>query len=243
MIAAPERRSPLLNDFAGSYRFGEAQIDSLIEHGLIAASDVVDGYVLSNDDPKPSRFYPQWESLRRWSIDEFDTLFEMGFLSPTPKVELIDGFLIEKDPMNIPHRSSVVRITNRLPKFLPAGWWVMAQCPVVVDENKPLPDGAIVRGELNDFDHRDVAAADCGLIIEVADTSLRDDRRVKGTVYAKAGIPHYWIVNVAERRIETYSDPAESTYRSRVDFIPGQLVPLVLDGVVVATVPVDELMA
>ena len=84
------------------------------------------------------------------------------------------------------------------------------------------------------------------MVVEFADASLEFDRVVKQRIYARAGIPEYWIVNVVETQLEVYTDPdATATppaYRTRTDYTPGQSVPLVLDGQTVAGIPVADLL-
>ena len=255
MIATPDQFPfPTLQEqFGGTHPVTVAEYHMLIEHAVLTAEDKVellDGHILYKPDhvalPPPSRFFPQWQQLRRWTLDEYRRMTELGVLTPEDRIELLDGYLVNKIPQNTPHRRSVVRLSTRLPAHLPAGWWVMPQCPLVVGEHEPEPDGAVLRGVDSDYDHRDPVAADCGLVIEVADSSLRTDRAVKTEVYAGGGIWSYWIINVDDRVIEVYTDPDPTAdppaYRTRTDYAPGQDVPLVLDGQTVATIPVAELL-
>jgi len=88
--------------------------------------------------------------------------------------------------------------------------------------------------------------ADCGIVIEVSDSSLWYDRTVKGRLYAEAGIPEYWIVNIDERIVEVYTSPNPAAnpaeYATRTDYAVGQSVPLVPDGTAVAQLPIADLM-
>ena len=90
-------------------------------------------------------------------------------------------------------------------------------------------------------------AADFGIVIEVSDSSLDFDRRDKGRIYAHAGILVYWIVNVADRQIEVYTNPDPAAnppeYTASAIYLPGQSVPLVLDGIAVGAIPVSEFIA
>jgi Uma2 family endonuclease len=88
---------------------------------------------------------------------------------------------------------------------------------------------------------------DIGLIVEVADTSLDRDRDDKGPVYARAGIPHYWIVNLIDMQVEVYGDLSgpsapSAGYRSRVDCRPGDSVQLILRGQYVGVIPARDLL-
>ncbi|HVK17875.1 MAG TPA: Uma2 family endonuclease, partial [Fimbriiglobus sp.] len=93
---------------------------------------------------------------------------------------------------------------------------------------------------------RHPGAGDIGIIIEVSDSTLAFDRRDKGRIYARAGIPVYWVVNVADRQVEVYTDPQPGAtppaYAARTDYPPGQNVPIVLDGQVAATISAADLL-
>jgi Uma2 family endonuclease len=115
-----------------------------------------------------------------------------------------------------------------------------------LDTSVPEPDGAVVRGKKRDYLRRHPRATDVGLMIEVADTSLRRDRGVKKRIFARNRIPVYWIINLQERKIEVYSEPTgparRPTYRQRRDYAENEEVPLILDGEEVARIPVRDLL-
>ena len=92
-------------------------------------------------------------------------------------------------------------LLDLLPRVLPAGWFLNVQDPITTPESLPEPDAAVIRGSRRDYRERRPMAADVGLIIEVADTSLAQDRGTKKRVYARVGIPVYWIVNLNTSRI------------------------------------------
>jgi Uma2 family endonuclease len=117
---------------------------------------------------------------------------------------------------------------------------------VVLADSQPEPDFAVTRGDELTYLTRQPTAADVGLVIEVADASLLRDQRDKTRIYARAGIPVYWIINLVDRRIEVYSQPsgpaAVPTYGAFQTYQPGDSVPLVLDGATTASVPVADLL-
>jgi Uma2 family endonuclease len=255
MIVTPDQLSvsSLQKRYAGTHRLTVAEYHKLVEHAILTKNDKVellDGYVLYKLDhvtlPSPSLYFPQWQQLRQWSLDEYQQMTALGVITPEDRIELLDGYLVQKMPQNTPHRASVLRLTTRLASRLPIGWLLMPQCPLVVGEQEPDPDGSVLRVTDSDYVHRDPTADDCGLVIEVADSSMRTDRTLKADLYAVAGIPTYWIINVIDNIIEVYTDPdaaaEQPAYRTRTDFAPGASVPLVLDGVSVASVPVTDLL-
>ena len=99
----------------------------------------------------------------------------------------------------------------------------------------------VLRGTIDDYASRKPTPADLALLVEVADSSLADDRS-RAQLFAEAGIPIYWIANIPERKIEVDSDPAGNEYRSRKDHGAADEIPLVIDGREVARLPVRDLL-
>jgi Uma2 family endonuclease len=122
------------------------------------------------------------------------------------------------------------------------GWHVRAGKPVRLPPiSKPEPDRSVVRGEVGDYSNHSPGAADKALVVEIAVSSLADDR-IQAGVYAAACIPCYWIVNVSERQVEVYSGPSSAGYSSRVEFLLGQNVTVLIDGVQVGVLAVDDVL-
>ena len=87
------------------------------------------------------------------------------------------------------------------------------QLPVAIDDySEPEPDVAVVTGEIRDY--RDAHPTSPLLVVEVSDDSLRHDRTVKQRLYARCGIPEYWILALPDARLEVYRDPAQDGYRT-----------------------------
>lgn len=185
---------------------------------------------------------------RRVTIDQYHKMHEAGIYMDGDRVELIEGYILEKPVRGVAHESALRRLNRRLPGFLPpTGWFLQLQGAVTLPaDNEPEPDGVILRGDETSYDARHPGPDDIGLAIEISDTSLPFDRRLKGRAYSRAGIPVYWVVNVVDRVIEVYTDPDPTAtppaYHTHTNYAPGQSVPLVLDGQAVATIPVDDLL-
>src|SRR5262249_30174323 len=127
--------------------------------------------------------------------------------------------------------------------ILPPGWTWQIESPVrIPDFDEPAPDLAILRGSDEDFEARTPEAVNVGLGIEVSESTLDRDRGEKLLAYAKGGIPVYWIVNLVDRQIEVYTNPGPAGYASRVDFRPGQEVPVVIGGIEVGRIHVDAIL-
>lgn len=169
--------------------------------------------------------------VTRIKVADYDRLIASGLIPNGEKTELVEGLVIDKKSRNRPHIQAVNRGLEALTRMLPACWHAAKGDPVAIpDWSKPEPDLAVVRGAIEDYDDRDVAAADVALVVEVADSSLVVDQVEKARVYSQGGIPAYWIVNLPARRIEVYSDPGPDGYRTVQPFEPGDHVPVVLDG-------------
>ena len=176
-------------------------------------------------------------TLRRWTRAEYDRLVDLGVLHGEP-VELIGGQLVVAEPQGSYHASALGTAGDVLRAILPPGWLVRAQMPVALDdESEPEPDLALVRGAWADY--RAGHPSHPALVVEVAETSLAYDRGDKGSLYARAGVPEYWIVNLVDRILEVYRDPGPDPtarygwrYRAIERLGPGTVVsPLALPSV------------
>ena len=184
--------------------------------------------------------------LRRFTRAEYHRLGELGVIGPDERVELLDGLIVEKPMKGPPHQGATRRLAARMPRLLPAGWFIQTQDVVGLAASEPEPDAAILRGNETSYDSRQPDPADVGIVIVVADSTLRTDRREKGRLYAQAGIAVYWIVNVADGQIEVYTDPdpaaSPPAYASHTDYRVGQDVPIVLDSAMAGSIPVADLI-
>jgi Uma2 family endonuclease len=184
--------------------------------------------------------------MAKFSVARYQQMIEGGILTPDDKVELLENYVVLKMPRNPPHDSTLQRMLRPLLRALPSGWDLRVQAALTLTDSQPEPDFAVVRGGAADYETRHPGPADTGLVIEVANSSLLRDRHDKTRIYARAGIPVYWIVNLVDRRIEVYSQPNAAlpvpAYASFQTYQPGDAIPLVLDGVTVGTVTAADLL-
>ena len=176
-------------------------------------------------------------TLYQWKRKDYDRLVELGAFDREP-VELIGGQLIVAEPKGSYHTTSVDRVDDAFRAALREGWIVRNEKPIALDDDsEPEPDVAIVPGGRADY--RDVHPGRPALVIEVADSSLAFDRLDKGSLYARGGVTDYWIVNLIDRVVEIYRDPAADAagvygwrYRSVETARPGAVVtPLAIPSV------------
>lgn len=140
-----------------------------------------------------------------WKRREYERLVELGLFHGKP-VELIAGQLLVAEPQGSYHANAVSVADDVLRSVLPPGWVTRVQMPVALDEeSEPEPDIAVVQATRADL--WDAHPSRPALAVEVADTSLAFDRDVKGSLYARAGVADYWIVNLIDRVVEVHRDP------------------------------------
>jgi len=162
--------------------------------------------------PEPAR--------RLFTVDEFHRMAEAGILGEDDRVELIEGELIEMTPIGSRHAACV----NRLVKLLSSleAYLLSVQNPVSLDPRTQLqPDIALLKPRADYYASAHPGPNDVILVIEVADTSAATDREVKLPLYAKAGVPEVWLVDLPEGAVEVYQAPEGPIYRTAQTLHPG----------------------
>ena len=185
--------------------------------------------------------------LYRIGRERFERMVAAGLFEDDRAVFLWQGRLVRQMTAGHAHFITVSLLYQALLALLAPGWTVIQEQPVAIDEfSLPEPDLAIIRGSLRDYLKRRPDALDIGLLVEVADSSLTQDRQAKLRVYAQARLPYYWIVNIPERRVEAYESPMNQAngpgFAVRRDYGAGQRVPVILDGAQVGTIAVNEIL-
>lgn len=143
---------------------------------------------------------------RRWKRVEYDRLIECGFFKSGESVELLGGQLIVAEPQGSRHYTAIRAAAEALRMAFGAGWEVRTQAPVALDdESEPEPDVVVVPGSFRDYASGHPSRP--VLIVEVSESSLAFDRAHKGSLYARAGVADYWIVNLVDRVLEVYREP------------------------------------
>ena len=149
---------------------------------------------------------PEHVVTRRWSRGEYARLLECGLVHEDDPIELIGGRLVVKEPQHASHATACRLVTQALDRVFVGDWDVRPGLPLALDpESEPEPDVSVVIGRPRDYlaDH----PARPVLVVEVSLSRLAFDRRHKASLYARAGIAEYWIVNLPERCLEVFRDP------------------------------------
>jgi Uma2 family endonuclease len=172
-------------------------------------------------------------------------MIETGVLTENDRVELVEGVIVDKMPHNPPHDGSILLAQTELLGHLPGGWVLRIQSAITLPDSEPEPDLVVAQGPGRRYVDHHPLPREIALVIEVADSSLADDRETKGRVYARARLPVYWIINPVDSRLEAYTQPRAGkspAYRRRRDFGAEEVIPLVIAGQEVALIPVRELL-
>ena len=165
-----------------------------------------------------------------FTVDEYHRMAEAGVFHEDDRVELIDGQVVEMTPIGVPHAGCVNRLTELFSPLAGTIATLSVQNPVILAEHEePQPDFTVLRHRADGYGARHPRAADVLLVIEVADTSVESDRQVKIPLYAQAGVPEAWLVNLPAERIEVYRDPAGGGYADVTNVSGGEtLTPFLL---------------
>jgi Uma2 family endonuclease len=143
---------------------------------------------------------------RRITPSEFLRMREFG-LFREERLELIGGEIVEMAPIGDDHIASTTAASHFLFPDFGKGYCILVQQPIDLGDSAPQPDIAVVRGELKNL--KSGEAKDLVLVIEVSKTTLDYDRVHKGSLYARAGIPDYWVINLVDKCVEGYREPVE----------------------------------
>ena len=141
-----------------------------------------------------------------WTRAEYDRLIEVGDFQPGAAIELLGGALIVAEPQSGPHYTAIRLVEEALQRAFGLGWQVRTQGPIALDdESEPEPDVAVAAGSVRDYSLEHPARP--VLVVEVSASSLSLDRGHKGSLYARAGLADYWVLNLVGRVLEVYREP------------------------------------
>lgn len=141
---------------------------------------------------------------RYWTRDEYYRLADLGFFRGQ-RAERIGGQIVVMSPQGFAHYTALDKAADALRPVFGPGYWVRTQAPLELGQaSDPEPDVSVVAGRREDYTNHPTAAV---LAVEVSDTTLAYDRGEKASLYAAAGVPDYWVVDINGRRVEVFRDP------------------------------------
>lgn len=234
------------------YRISLDVYHKMTEYGLLTKYDKVellDGLIVIKShyvdpDDLPGRMY-------RFSLDMYHRMVENGLLTEHDNVVLLDGLLVRKMTRGASHVTATIKTCRRLSSIFAEGWEVRKEDPVSLPtaspgrDSEPEPDVAVARGGVDDFADRHPRPDELVLVVEVAESSLREDRAGLA-IYALAKIPVAWIVNLTNDTVEVYTRPTgpadPARYEETKVYQKGDRLPVVVDGREVGEIAVSDLL-
>jgi Uma2 family endonuclease len=193
----------------------------------------------------PAPATPGWvpSRLYRMTVEQYEAMAASGAIPMSHRVHLINGYLVEKMTQKPPRVVADDLCGRELARVLPR-WYIRPAKPVRLpgQHSEPEPDRCVVRGSIADYLDQHPGPGDIALVVEVADSSLADDRKLATEVYGPAGIPVCWIVDVNARRVEVYTRRVPQGYGPPEFFEEGQSVPVVIRGRVVGRIAVKNIL-
>lgn len=180
------------------------------------------------------------------TVEQYHAMARAGILEEGVPIELLEGYLVEKMTKHPPHRVATQLAELALRQVIPANYHTAMQEPVTLEDSEPEPDVSVVQGTFRDFSERHPSAHEVPLVVEIADATLERDRYSKRRIYARAGIPCFWIVNLNDRIVEVYSEPSGQTshpfYFNQRSFGENDSVPVEIHGRHVGSIPVKSIL-
>ncbi len=162
---------------------------------------------------------------RLLTVEEYHKMIEVGIFDEDDRLELINGEIIEMSPIGSLHASRVNRIVSVFRKLPEEDAILSVQNPITVRPiSEPEPDISLLKYREDFYESKHPTPDDTLLVIEVSDTSLSYDREVKKPLFAEAGIPELWIVNIEDEQVEVYKNPVKGDYGRRQDFKRGDTI-------------------
>jgi Uma2 family endonuclease len=156
-------------------------------------------------------------NLKYWTVRDYHRMSDLGILDPRERTELIAGQIVLMTAKGTPHVITLQLLANSLQEQLGRIALIRTQDPIQLDNfSEPEPDLAIVRGTILDYAEHHPRPDEIYLVIEVADSTLKQDCEVKDKLYARSGIAEYWVVDINNRRVTIFRNPALTGYTSQL---------------------------
>lgn len=179
----------------------------------------------------------QLEKAHRFTVDEYEKVLETGIFDDD-RVELLNGIITIMSPINEKHRGIVARVLRLLNIHSLLDYFYSPQSSIKLENNSaPEPDILVAKAEDSDYIDTPLRPQDVLLLVEIADSSLQIDRKIKTALYADADISEYWIINLQDHQIEVFKQAKNGDYQTKTIAKAGETVTCEAIGF---TVRVDE---
>jgi Uma2 family endonuclease len=163
----------------------------------------------------PSPVLNEEPTLKRWTVAEYHRMSELGILDADERTELIDGQILLMTAKGTPHTTALRLLASLFDDLFnnDRSVWIITQDPIQLDDfSEPEPDLVVVRGAILDYTEHHPYPEDIHLVVEIADSTLKQDSEVKDKLYAKAGISEYWVVDINNRQVNIFRNPTSTGY-------------------------------
>jgi Uma2 family endonuclease len=179
---------------------------------------------------------PQLTNLKLWTVGDYHRLSELGLLDRQERTELIAGQITLMAAKGTPHVTALHLLANILRDRLGNQALIRTQDPIQLDDfSEPEPDLVVVRGTVLDYAEQHPRPEDIDLIVEIADSTLKQDCEIKDKLYAQAGIADYWVLAVKSRQLHIFRKPIASGYTEHLILSePNQAAPLAFPEIAIA---------
>lgn len=162
---------------------------------------------------------------KRFTVDEYHRISDIGIFPNDTRFELIRGVILEMPTAKPQHSGRVNRLNHLLTSRVGESAIVSIQNPTTIDDySEPIPDICLLKPRGDFYTENHPMPEDVLLLIEISDMTLRFDTKIKGMLYAEAGIPEYWILNIRQNVLEVRSEPANGRYTRHEILRHGQTV-------------------
>lgn len=172
-------------------------------------------------------------TLFHWTVDDYHRTIAAGILDDR-RVELITGQIYSRVPESPEHTYREQSLADLLHQALRDRACIRENKPVTFSDSEPEPDIAIARGTARDYLQHHPSGSDLLLVIEISNTTLQTDITIKRDLYARAGIPEYWVVDLKHRQIERFWNLNQSQYQQQQTINTGNIAPIAFPDVQIA---------
>jgi len=175
----------------------------------------------------------------RIDVDRYQKMVATGVLTKMDRVELIEGEIVDMAPIGAKHAALTARLNGLLVTALGPSAIVSPGGPVNLGMySEPQPDLTLLKPRADFYSSKIPDVTDVLLVIEVSDSSLAYDQGAKLALYARYGVPEYWVVDVAAKKIVVYNGPAQQCYAQKIEIDSGVISPSALPSI---KLPLDKL--